>query len=154
MCSRCASPFPLPTVLRKCDCRLRSMLETLGQNVGIMSCSGGGGGMYGNVVDMKGERSLAGATAAVCWRRFQNKNPKPRHMFSAVPRDFITHPGPTGMDMIFFFFISLPSSFLLPPLHSVKCRIVYSTSQRRAGAFSISIYVSGLAARAGDFRER
>lgn len=150
MCSHCASPFPLPTVLRKCDCRLRSMLRTLGQNVEIMSC-GGGGGMYGNVVDMKGERSLAGATAAVCWRRFQNKNPKPQHMFSAVPRDFITHPSPTGMDMIIFFYFapSLPS----PPLHSVKCRIIYSTSQRGAGGFSISIYVSGLAARAGDFRE-
>lgn len=142
MCSH--SPFSLPIVLRKCYCRLGSMLKTLEQDVEIMSCSGGSGGAYGNEVDMKGDPSLAGATATVCWRRFQNKNPKPQHMFPAVPRDFMTHPSPTGMDATFiylfhFFHSPLPS----PPLHSAKCGIIYSTARRGAGSFSISIYLSG-----------
>lgn len=134
--AHCAIPFSLPTVLRKCDCRLRSTLETLGQNVEIMSCSGDGG-MYGNVVDMKGECWLAGAMAAVCWRRFKNKNPKPQHMFPAVPRDFMTHPGPSGIVewirfvFSFFFFFVLPASFPSSPLSKVQDHLLHVAAQGR-----------------------
>lgn len=114
------------------------MLKTLAQNIEIMSCSGDSG-VHGIAADMKGERSLADATAAVCWQRFKNKNPEPQHMFQAVLRDFMTHPSRSGINTIFIYLFLFCSLLPSPPLHSVKCGIIYSTPQRRADGFSISI---------------
>lgn len=89
---------------------------------------------------MKAEHSLALATANVSWRWLKNKNPKTKHMFQAVLRDFMSHPSRSGINMtcfLFIFCLALRSA----PLHSGKCRIIYSTSQHRADVFSISMYL-------------